>query len=361
MVDGIIPVIVEIPKKINPLKKIVQGYDTNARTRKKETQYGKIEYMLKTLVDFPDKPYQLDSLNISNELFEPRKPLVILIHGYTLNKDKSPNEELRPLLLEYTNVDVISVDYESLAPMPCYYPWAVENAKVVAKCLAQLLNSLILTELYTPNMIHIIGFSLGAQIAGLTANYIDFKLGKITGLDPAGWFFTWSSSENKLDPSDAEFVDIIHTDVYLFSDVNPMGHADFYPNLGPIRQPGCSFQEEPIFHVQITFFSGNCNHFRSVAYYAESITTHLGFWSYHCSNYIAYLLNQCQPYGCDQQLMGYYVSDKAKGSYFLTTNSASPFAKGPLVQIALEVSNAGNPNNDIINHNTSICKLIPNN
>uniref|UniRef100_A0A1I8PL45 Lipase domain-containing protein n=1 Tax=Stomoxys calcitrans TaxID=35570 RepID=A0A1I8PL45_STOCA len=230
--------------------------------------------------DFPNSPYLLDPLNISRELFEPQRPIEILIHGLSLNKDKTPNMEMRPLLLEHINVDVISVDYEPMAALPCYYPWAVQNARVVGKCLAQLLNVFHDQGIYTPQMIHIIGFSLGAQIAGLAANDLNFKVNRITGLDPAGWFFSTSNVRNKLDASDASFVDIIHTDVYLFSDINPMGHADFYPNLGPIRQPGCSFEEE----------SRNCNHFRSAVYYAESIVT--------------------QSYDNDHQLMGYFVSNR---------------------------------------------------
>lgn len=118
---------------------------------------------------------------MSADLFPARLPLKILIHGYTLNHDLSPNVELRPLLLQQQNTYVISVDYSPLSRLGCYFPWAVQNARLVGKCLAQLLNNLMDQGVYGPNDIHIIGFSLGGQVAGLAANYLNTKIGRITG------------------------------------------------------------------------------------------------------------------------------------------------------------------------------------
>ncbi|XP_058979894.1 probable phospholipase A1 magnifin [Musca domestica] len=129
----------------------------------------------------PDTPFLLDPLNVTEDLLQPQSSLEILIHGFTLNKDKSPNAEIRPLLLQYTEADVISVDYEPLVTLPCLYPWAIENTRAVAKCLAELVRDFVQRGFYTPASIHIIGFSLGGQIAGLMANHLDFRIGKITG------------------------------------------------------------------------------------------------------------------------------------------------------------------------------------
>lgn len=62
-------------------------------------------------------------------------------------------------------------------------------------------------------------------------------------MDPAGPFFENFDLSVRLDPSDAKFVDVIH------SNAKPMiqggagmyaacGHVDFYPNGGQ-DQPGC--------------------------------------------------------------------------------------------------------------------------
>lgn len=58
------------------------------------------------------------------------------------------------------------------------------------------------------------------------------------GLDPAMPLFITVSKENKLDASDAAYVDIIHTNALLQGKIERCGHADFYMN-GGIVQPGC--------------------------------------------------------------------------------------------------------------------------
>lgn len=208
----------------------------------------------------------MDPLNLTNADFEPRWPLKILIHGFNGNQYASPNLESRPVLLRTQPVHVISVDYSSLAAFPCYYPWAVSNARVVARCLAQLTDNLIESGIYMDKDIHLIGFSLGAQIAGLAANSVKQPLRRITGvcerklstfyatssisvypsvgLDPAGPAFVTHNRSEKLDATDAEFVDVIHTDPFFYSTLDRSGHADFYPNLDKFFQPGCNVVQD---------------------------------------------------------------------------------------------------------------------
>lgn len=50
------------------------------------------------------------------------------------------------------------------------------------------------------------------------------------------------SYDDVLDPTDAEFVDVIHTNAKHIGVINPSGHVDFYPNGGK-RQKGCTICE----------------------------------------------------------------------------------------------------------------------
>lgn len=65
----------------------------------------------------------------------------------------------------------------------------------------------------------------------------------LSGLDPAEPHFSKTDPIVRLDPTDADFVDVIHTDAGPFLSgglgiFEPVGHVDFYPN-GGIDQPGC--------------------------------------------------------------------------------------------------------------------------
>ena len=62
------------------------------------------------------------------------------------------------------------------------------------------------------------------------------------GLDPAGPSFTLVSPDDRLDPSDAEHVDVIHTAAGSYGTLRTdNGHIDFFPN-GGFLQRGCSFK-----------------------------------------------------------------------------------------------------------------------
>ena len=71
-------------------------------------------------------------------------------------------------------------------------------------------------------------------------------------MDPAGPGYERSNEAERLQATDADFVDVIHTDGYdpnwtdvtdyfmnHFGTLIPLGDIDFYPNYGIARQPGC--------------------------------------------------------------------------------------------------------------------------
>ena len=95
--------------------------------------------------------------------------------------------------------------------------------------------------MYLPSL-HLVGLSLGAQMAGVTGQNVQSgRITRITGLDPAGPLFKKWPKYLRLDSGDAEFVDVVHTDAGIFGFPRAIGHADFWPNGGLAPQPGCTF------------------------------------------------------------------------------------------------------------------------
>ena len=72
-----------------------------------------------------------------------------------------------------------------------HYLECAQNGRTIARRVVDFLASAV--ENGVPlNQIHVIGMSLGAHVAGFIAKETRYKIGKIgrlTGLDPAGPFF----------------------------------------------------------------------------------------------------------------------------------------------------------------------------
>lgn len=67
----------------------------------------------------------------------------------------------------------------------------------------------------------------GAHIAGRAAKQLksDGKIACIVGLDPASVGFDFFERSKRLSDTDAEYVQIIHTDGDKFGFANPLGHC----------------------------------------------------------------------------------------------------------------------------------------
>lgn len=66
---------------------------------------------------------------------------------------------------------------------------------------------------------------------------------RISVLDPAFPTFYPSFGTQAVSKNDAQFVDIIHTDAWIYGIPISTGHVDFWPNNGKTLQPGCPRRE----------------------------------------------------------------------------------------------------------------------
>lgn len=165
--------------------------------------------------------------------------------------------------------------------------------------------------------------------------------------------FTTAGLNDKLDPSDAHFVDVIHTNAFFQGQIQESGHVDFYVNGGVI-QPGCwadkrksndqNKKKEAKISTLCTLGFVACNHHRAPFYFAESINSGKGFWGWPCQNYFIYLLGMCPPQE-PQILMGEHVSKTANGMHLVITDSVSPFAVGPFTGPTIDILKAQSDKN----------------
>ncbi|XP_064624490.1 pancreatic lipase-related protein 2-like [Lineus longissimus] len=278
---------------------------------------------------------------ISLTRFDPSLETKVIIHGFLDSSramwvNQTANEFLRK-----SDVNVILVDWEKGGAFP--YHQATANTRLVGLELAQLITVLGNATGVQPDSFHLIGSGLGAHLASYTGNTLYGRLKRITGLDPAGPYFEGTDIAVRLDPSDAQFVDVIHTDAdSLLGAVTgnggmgmnqPCGHVDFYPNGGQ-EQPGCDNSIIDNIIVHGLFESGKqyvaCSHIRAHDLFMDSINTQCPYTSYRCDSYENFKTGKCFSCLSDScSSMGMKAGEtKRPGTgvkYFLETAGSAPF------------------------------------
>lgn len=229
--------------------------------------------------------------NLAASRFQPKKPTKIIIHGFfgKLNNDWIRN--IRDQYLKYYDVNVIVVEWTKGAGLP--YTQATANTRLVGVQTEILVRAMVKMGAKLSD-IHLIGHSLGAHTASYVGdNLKPQKIGRITGLDPAEPYFQFMDIKVRLDPTDAAFVDVIHTDANgVFGGVvsgnggfglwQPSGHLDFYPNGGK-AQPGCSG----------TYGNIGCDHGQAPKYFSATINPECSFKGYECDSYETFNSGAC--------------------------------------------------------------------
>ncbi|XP_006866510.1 PREDICTED: lipase member I [Chrysochloris asiatica] len=222
------------------------------------------------------------SLNVH---FNTKRKTVWIIHGYRpTGSPPSWLEKFLRLLLNEEDLNIIIVDWNRGAAT-LIYDRAVKNTRKVAEILSYYIRKL-LKHGASLDTFHFIGMSLGAHISGFVGKIFQGQLGRITGLDPAGPKFSGKPPYSRLHYTDAEFVDVIHTDIKGLGIKESLGHIDFYPNGGK-KQPGCPK----------SLFSGiefiKCDHQRAVHFFMASLETQCNFVSFPCPSYDHYKTGLC--------------------------------------------------------------------
>ncbi|KAI8041251.1 lipase member H-A [Drosophila gunungcola] len=181
------------------------------------------------------------------------------------------------------------------------------NETEIIESVANLVN-LLHSNLDVPlDRIQLVGFAEGAHLAGGVAAQVQRELGhqlpQITALDPT----SGEDLEHKLSQTDAQFVEVVHTNAGGVGTWKQLGHVDYYPNGGQ-TQPGCS--------------SDSCSHERSFQLLAE-------MWSPE-NDFVSALCGSVESLGAASCRWSTHKMGQSEGSgiYFLETTQSSPFARG---------------------------------
>ncbi|XP_071443184.1 pancreatic lipase-related protein 2-like [Hetaerina americana] len=301
-------------------------------------------------------------------------PTMIIIHGFLESYDAVAIKGLLNAVSRKGKWNVVVVDWRKLSAGP-WYPWALLNTRAAGRYVASFIDSMAAAieegSKRTINDIprakrstassflkdlHIVGFSLGAQVAGIAGHHITSgRVGRITGLDPAYPLIELLGPKSEqLDQSDAEFVDVIHTSGGAYGVPYAVGHADFFPNSGQGVQPGCNAllfprntgdNGHPCLPANPEFPSATeqsetphhcygvtlvCSHWRAWRFFSESILDEQSFEALPCDSWKKFNEGGCDHFMNDAnhgpEFMGVGATRRARGKYYLRTYPESPFS-----------------------------------
>ncbi|CAK9817776.1 Pancreatic triacylglycerol lipase [Anthophora plagiata] len=319
--------------------------------------------------------YGDDFKSIHQSRFNSARHLKVVIHGYKGSGSDVGAMRLVQSLLDLEDLNVLVIDWTRGAAAT--YSAAVANTELVGRQLGLvLLDAVNLGTL--PENIHVIGFSLGAHVAGCASEILKKRkilLGRITGLDPASPFFRnhlFREKSRKLDATDAQLVDVIHTDgsedfADGFGLLKPLGHIDFFPNGGR-EQPGCSDVKNSVVysHLNEDMLTKEiaCSHLRAWSYFLESVhmsNNSCNFTAWPCpKGRKSYMNGMCFPMESTMwsQEMGYGANRGPLGIYYLPTTDKEPFCGQPLRATVITSKEAPETSGTlfikIVQHNSTI-------
>ncbi|GIX67710.1 inactive pancreatic lipase-related protein 1 [Caerostris extrusa] len=281
---------------------------------------------------FPVHPDTLDpQFLFSQSYFDPLRPIKIILHGFRESGYQDWIKDMIRELLTSDDFNVISVDWRYGASQS--YPQAVANTRSLGLVVADFIDYLQRKYRIPTSDIHLIGYNLGAHAAGYVGEQIP-RIGRITGLDPAGPYFEDTDPKVRLDSTDALFVDVIHTDsppaTQVAGMLQPAGHLDFYPTPG-WRRTGCSLLDgnNKSYH--------RCKAVHAPELFTESINMDCPFYGYYCDSYANFSSGQCDK-GCGQDMsqcapMGYKAEEWLRFTssepvtMFLETSLEEPYCR----------------------------------
>ncbi|XP_017492588.1 PREDICTED: vitellogenin-1-like isoform X2 [Rhagoletis zephyria] len=271
-----------------------------------------IKFQFRTACDKREYPIEDPSGLADDEDFDPQKQTVIFSTGWTTTVNNERHDALSKAYNCRGDTNYLALDVGDY--INTLYVWSAENTDTIGRYVAEGIQRL--ESVIDIGNLHIMGHSLGAQIMGSAARYYRDLTGNtlpyVTGIDPALPCFNEGEVLTVISSSDAEFVDIIHTNPGVNGQVLSFGHVDFYVGGKFPIQDACNDPQ--------------CSHEIVWKYYTESVYPNNvdDFLATRCSS-----LNSLQEGKCRGNVspMGYAVPHDIRGRYILEVNAEKPYGK----------------------------------
>ncbi|XP_032515199.2 lipase member I-like [Danaus plexippus] len=257
-----------------------------------------------------NRPIELKAGEINEEAVVDltlNKTTVVIIHGHRGSVSTTLNPTVKNAFLRSEDLDVIVVDWSVYASQS--YSNAVNAVPSVGENLAGLINELVRNGVVELSTLHMVGFDLGAHVAGFAGRLLDGQVARITGLNPSRG--QWGENSQRLSSSDAVYVEVIHTDgigLVAYGVGDAIGDVDFYVN-GGTNQPGC-------------LLNNFCGHNRAWEVFAASLSN-TKLIGNECNTWLQVTLNTCR--GPTIEMGGNDLFKYASGMYRVNTGRRFPF------------------------------------
>ncbi|XP_061714830.1 phospholipase A1 member A-like [Cydia pomonella] len=256
---------------------------------------------------------------VRNPNFNVKNKTMLYVGGYW---DSGTWGVGRLLGLLYKQMDYNVLLLETLYFTTTTFTKASRLMRPVGKHAAEMLAALYKLGM-DPKHLTICGISLGGQ----TISFIAKNFRRITGqnvstlvaLDPGGPCFRYLGPDQRLDPSDADFVIAIITNSEGFGIGTPVGTISFYVNGGE-WQPG-----------EISFIpcSIMCSHMRSYFVWLSALMNPHRLIAVRCDSVAQAKMGDCydkQPLVTNT--LDIYLDRSKPGIYYLPTSNRWPYALG---------------------------------
>ncbi|CAK1544574.1 unnamed protein product [Leptosia nina] len=249
--------------------------------------------------------YNGNANSVRNSNYRGNRPTKIIVHGWRNDGNSHMNIIIRDAFLAVMDCNVIVVDWGRIAGN-LNYPQVAAGVPDVGNHVGHFIQFVFNTAGGNWDQLHLVGFSLGAHVVGNAGRVIGGRARRVTGLDPAGP--SWHGNGLALNRYSGRFVEVIHTDGHMLGLMDPLGHADFYPNGGKNPQPGCIIN--------------NCSHSRANEFFAATVH-HGHLVGRQCPNVREAELSNC--HGNALHMGNAYLGKHGHGLYGLRTGANWPF------------------------------------